>query len=220
MSLTRKLVLAAAALLVTGAVFVAAAVRRGYDQLPTITAEAERAATDGLAFADLPQRWQRVLLAVEDPAFRTHAGVDFSTPGAGATTLTQALVKRHYYGGHFERGFLRYRKVEQSVLALVLDRGMSKDRQLDLFLDTAYFGTHEGDPVVGFPSAARVYFGQDVETLSDAAFISLVAALVGPNEYTPGTAANAERSGRIERLLAGSCVPAGHGDVYLSACAV
>ena len=50
-----------------------------------------------LRLEDFPPERLEMLLAVQDPAFYTHHGMDLSTPGAGLTTLTQALVKFLYF---------------------------------------------------------------------------------------------------------------------------
>ena len=42
---------------------------------------------------DLSQRQKEILIKVQDPGFYNHNGIDLSTPGAGLTTITQAIVK-------------------------------------------------------------------------------------------------------------------------------
>jgi membrane carboxypeptidase/penicillin-binding protein len=172
------------------------------------------------AGAGLSAERLRVLLAVEDPRFYEHHGVDFRTPGAGWTTITQGLVKIHGYG-RFEPGFGHWRKVEQSLVALVVDRRIPKDGQLAMFLDAAYLGTWEGREVRGFDAAARAYFGVPLDELSDDDYLTLVAMLPAPDHLhvLAHPDRNAERVGRIERMLAGKCRPAGWTDVYYEACA-
>jgi membrane peptidoglycan carboxypeptidase len=171
----------------------------------------------GVSPRDLPGARLAALLAVEDPAFYEHRGVDLTTPGAGWTTLTQGLVKLHFPGPH--RGLLG--KPLQSARALALDRAVPKDLQLALLLNTAYFGHLDGAPVVGFPAAARRYYGRPLAELSDEEFVGLVAMLVGPDRFNPERhpAVHAERRRRIEALLAGRCTPRGWSDVYLEGCA-
>lgn len=165
---------------------------------------------------ELQVSWIEALLRVEDPGFRMHRGVDFSTPGQGWTTITQALTKRLYFDS-FTPGFA---KIEQSLIArFVLDPAISKDEQLDLFLSLAYFGDANGRPVIGFRNAAQVYHGKALGELSRDEFIALVAMLPAPNELAPGAAANAERVARIERLLDNECAPRDWRDVWLSDCA-
>lgn len=85
---------------------------------------------------DMSPDFQGILLAVEDPGFFSHHGVDVTTPGSGWTTITQGLVKILFYDG-FTPGAFRYRKIEQSVIALVFDRRVDKPTQLRLFVSTS-----------------------------------------------------------------------------------
>lgn len=180
---------------------------------PFIIAEAQESVF--LTWADLTTRQQDILIKIEDPAFFDHAGVDFLTPGAGITTLTQALVKRFYFDP-FKPGFA---KLEQSLIAwLVLNRQVSKEDQLTLFLNHAYLGRAESGALIGFPAASQHFFGKPVLGLTEAEYISLVAALIAPNSHAPGTEENDIRSERITRYLAGLCAPANNGDVWLPTC--
>lgn len=160
---------------------------------------------------------REALLAVEDPGFYRHHGVDFSTPGQGMTTITQALVKRLY----FERFTPGFAKLEQSLIArYVLDPAMSKDDQLATFVNRAYFGEAHGRSIIGFADAARAYHGRAFAALDEREYLSLVAMLMAPNALDPvqHPAQNAERVRRIEALLAGRCRPAGLRDVTYKDC--
>ncbi|HYO47248.1 MAG TPA: transglycosylase domain-containing protein [Gemmatimonadota bacterium] len=185
---------------------------------PGIVHEAEASIAEPLEPSDLPRGRVEDLLTVEDPAFRSHHGIDLSTPGAGWTTITQGLAKDIYFDA-FRPGPLA--KLEQSLAAVVLDARTSKDRQLRLFLGRAYLGETGSGSVNGFHPAARVWLGKDVRQLDRREFLSLVAMVIGPNEYGVGIhpERNAERVARIERLLAGECRPAGWRDVTYEACA-
>ncbi|MDR0440640.1 MAG: transglycosylase domain-containing protein [Candidatus Accumulibacter sp.] len=151
------------------------------------------------------------LLAVEDPAFFSHQGVDLETPGAGMTTLTQGLAKLLYYPNGFKPGFA---KIRQTLIArYALDELVSKEEQLRLFLNIAYLGAENGKPVRGFGAASKVYFGKSLPELTDREFLSLVAMLIGPNARKPGTPENLRRVKSIEGFLAGKIVPASVLDV-------
>ncbi len=96
-----------------------------------------------ISVAQLSAEQMDILLKVEDPAFFEHSGVDVSSPGQGMTTITQGLVKFLYFDP-FRPGFA---KIEQSLIAwLVLNRHLTKDQQLALFLNQAYFGERGGWP--------------------------------------------------------------------------
>lgn len=185
---------------------------------PGMVHRAEEEVADPLAPGDLPPSRIADLLAVEDPGFFAHPGIDVSTPGAGWTTITQGLAKDLYFDA-FHPGPLA--KIEQSLAALVLDARVSKERQLALFLGSAYLGETDEGAVNGFATAARAWLGKDVRELERREFLSLVAMAIGPNAYGVASrpAQNAERVARIERLLAGKCRPAGWRDVTYERCA-
>jgi len=165
----------------------------------------------------LPRETLDILLAVEDPRFFSHSGVDLRTPGAGLTTITQALAK----GLYFERFSPGLAKIKQSLLALVLDRRCDKWTQLDLFINSVYLGTDgAGRPVEGLAAGARTYFAKDFDQLARSELLALVAMIVGPERFNieRNPAANALRVRRIERLLAGECRPRGIRDVFYEDC--
>lgn len=170
-----------------------------------------------LALASLSPERKEILLKVEDPGFYRHNGIDVSSPGQGMTTITQALVKLLYFHP-FRPGFA---KIEQSLIArFVLDRHLSKDQQLALFINHAYFGAHDGQQVHGFANASQVYFSKPFNALTRDEYIGLVGMLVGPNEFRPDRAgAYNERVARIKALLAGQCRPSGVFDPLYNGCA-
>ena len=169
-------------------------------------------------FGDLSKRRIHVLLTVEDPSFFQNHGLDFTTPGQGMTTITQSLVKRMYFK-HFHQGLA---KIDQDLIArLVLDPAMRKRDQLEAFVNYSYFGHIDGRDVIGYPDAARTYYGKDLKALSDREFISLVAMQDSPDTLDPRRhfAANTERVNRIVRLLAHKCKPRNLTDVDYVDCA-
>ncbi len=170
------------------------------------------------SMGELSPELTRMLLAVEDPRFFDHHGVDFRTPGAGWTTISQGLVKILYFE-RFRPGPLP--KLEQTLLAIGFDAATPKRLQLDLFWNRAYLGTRSAEDVEGFPRGANVWFGRDVTKLERRQFLTLVAMLMAPNRFAPDRhpEAVAERVGRIERMLAGRCEAAEWRDVEYEGCA-
>jgi membrane peptidoglycan carboxypeptidase len=188
-----------------------------------------------LDLSSLPDGTVDILLRVEDPSFRKHHGIDPFAKGQGLVTLTRALVHTIYIdraqlsgvSGVMQR---MYRFVDRfagpvdlapDVMALVVDSRLGKTRQLQLFLQHVYMGRHGKRQVYGFPEAARVYFGKDPRRLSRREVVTLVAMMVGPNQFHPVRRpdALAERVRRIERLLRRECQPRGIRDVYYPSCA-
>ncbi|HJU76932.1 MAG TPA: transglycosylase domain-containing protein [Sphingomicrobium sp.] len=205
----------AALLLVSFIAYESFAVWQAKQRTPRVLAFASKGE---LKLSDVEPRRIAMLLEVEDPNFYGHKGVDFSTPGAGMTSITQGLVKRFYFD-RFRPGFA---KIEQSLIArFVLDPAMSKDRQLQAYLNFTYFGSMKGRAVIGYADAARTYHGEELSRLRDREFLSLVAMTMAPNRLDPirHKAANAERVRRIESMLAGKCKPTGLRDVAYEACA-
>lgn len=130
---------------------------------PALVKEAWQRYGKDLTLSDLTVRRKYVLLAVEDPAFYRHHGVDLHTPGAGMTTITQGLVKLLYFPGGFKQGIA---KIRQTLIAqYALDALVSKDEQLALLLNLAYMGSRDGKPIHGFADAARFYFGKEFQAL-------------------------------------------------------
>ena len=182
-----------ALLIVALVAFEAYALWRAKQRTPQVLA----AATQGeLGLDEIGKRRLEMLIRIEDPGFRTHRGVDFTTPGAGMTSITQSLVKRFYFE-NFEPGFA---KLEQSLIArFVLDPAMPKPAQLKAYINHSHFGWRDGRPIIGLAAAARAYYGREVGQLSDRQFLSLVAMLMAPRDLNPRDhpAANAERVRRI-----------------------
>lgn len=157
-----------------------------------------------------------ILLKVEDPNFASHVGVDFSTAGAGATTITQSASKRLAFK-KFHPGI---GKIRQSGYAMGLESRLSKEQILALWLDTLEMGEGPEGWMTGFHKASSAIYGRPPAELSNTEFIRLVAVLIAPGSYKlrENDAALDERAGRIERLVAGSCAPEGWSDVWLEGC--
>jgi membrane carboxypeptidase/penicillin-binding protein len=188
---------------------------------PSVVAQAWKSGILQLQLSEFREQRLQWLLKVQDPDFYHHHGVDPGTPGAGYTTITQGLVKVLFYSCSFKPGFLRWRKMQQTVIALAFNARVPKDNQLRLFVNLAYMGDRNGRRITGFSQAAQEYFGKDFQNLTDEEYLALVAVLVAPARYSPATrlADNQERVRRIRRVLAGTCKPVGHADVEYVACA-
>jgi len=142
------------------------------------------------------------LLMIQDPAFYSHKGIDLSTPGAGLTTITQSIVKKLYFK-EFKPGF---RKYKQSIIArFIVNKKLGKNEQLEIFLNSAYMGSPNGNKIYGLSKASHVYYGKSFEQLSDDEYLSLIAMLIGPNYFSilKAPQKNKERVIRIKAVLTG-----------------
>ena len=97
---------------------------------------------------------------------------------------------------------------------------VDKRTQLLIFINSAYLGNHNGREIVGFEDASNTYFNTSFSGLNKDQFLSLVAMLIGPNEFhvVSQPERNKERVKRISRLLEGGCTPRGLSDVYYESC--
>lgn len=120
---------------------------------------------------DMPARVIDAVLSIEDRRFYRHGGVDWLSvlralrqnikAGkiiAGGSTITQQLVKIFFLGP--ERTYDR--KVHEAAIAIWLEHHVTKDQILTSYLNNVYLGSG----AVGFPAAAKRYFGKKVSDLS------------------------------------------------------
>ncbi len=176
-----------------------------------------------------------ILLKIEDPTFYNHAGIDLSL-GQGLTTITSSLAFNVFLSGRkldgVKGGFQSFygavfaccKKVDfgRDVMALVLNKHLSKENQLHLFISTVYMGRYNRKSVVGLPAAAHVYFNKNISELSKDEFIMLVAMLDAPNYYNPihGVQQLNSRILKIKSILSGACKPKGWFDTEYKQCNV
>ncbi len=128
-------------------------------------------------------------IAIEDERFRDHGGVDIKrTLGAfsqwvmgrdsyGGSTITQQLIKN--ITGDNDRSPTR--KVQEIVRAINLERKMSKDEIIEMYMNTIYFG--EG--CHGIQVAANHYLSKNVSELNLEECASLAAIVKAPTTYNP-----------------------------------
>jgi len=162
---------------------------------------------------DLSKEELNSLLSVEDPRFYEHSGFDFKTPGAGVTTITQAITKYLYFE-KFTKGF---KKIEQTLIAwLAITPMVSKDEQLTVFINTAYLGSVDGKEVRGFAEASRIYYKKSFKELTETEYLSIVAMLIAPKTFSikNHSERNLERVELIKKLLKGEYVPTKNSDIF------
>ena len=145
-------------------------------------------------YEELPEHLVKAVLAIEDRRFFSHPGLDpFRIVGAalrniraesylqGGSTITQQLCKNFFLTP--ERTWKR--KVQEAILAFVLERRASKQDILELYLNEIYLGQAGSFSINGVGQAARLYFHKDVAnlTLPESAF--LAGLIQSPNPYNP-----------------------------------
>ncbi|MEO9460352.1 MAG: transglycosylase domain-containing protein [Lentilitoribacter sp.] len=179
--------------------------------------QAEQLTSNGRGVESLTSQQLETLIKVQDPGFYNHDGIDFSSKGAGTTTLTQSLAKR--------LGFEKYTpgigKIRQSGFALGLDSVLSKHQQVALFLNTAEMGKGPDGWITGFHKAAEIIYQKPVAKLDESEFNTMVAVLIAPSKLKLAApdAALQERVTRITKLAHEKCEPNNFNDVWLEGCA-
>lgn len=161
-----------------------------------------------LQASELTPRQREILIAVQDPNFMNHKGVEFSTPGSGWTTITQSIVKKLYFDD-FRQGIA---KIRQTLIArFALHGRMTKEEQLTAFINLMWFEKN----VTGLSSAAEHYYQKSVRDLSEDEFISIVAMIIDPKRFNINSHPenNKARTDAIKRMLSGEYVPKGLFDI-------
>jgi penicillin-binding protein 1A len=146
-------------------------------------------------------------VAIEDRRYWQHGGVDYvgiaraawkdvsaGKKVEGGSTITQQLVRNLYTGN--EKTFNR--KIKEACLAIKLSQKWPKERILDEYLNTVYYGNH----AYGVEAAAQTYFSRHASQLT-----LLQAALIAglpqaPSDYDPFHNAQAALDRRDEVLRA------------------
>ncbi|MGE5838800.1 MAG: transglycosylase domain-containing protein, partial [Deltaproteobacteria bacterium] len=138
----------------------------------------------------IPEHLKNAVVAVEDSRFWTHKGLDYigiarafvtdvlhASLKEGGSTITQQLTKILFLTP--EKTIKR--KVREAQLAMKLEKELTKEEILELYLNRVYFG----HGAYGVEMASKTYFGKPVSqiTLPEAA---LLAALIkAPAVYSP-----------------------------------
>ena len=144
--------------------------------------------------AEIPALLQKAVITIEDERFYDHSGIDlvgiaralFANLKAGriiqgGSTLTQQLAKNLLFTPRRTLG----RKILEAFAALSLERRMSKDQILEMYLNEVYLGQEGSVAIHGVAEAALVFFDKKLEalTLSEAAM--LAGLIRAPSYYSP-----------------------------------
>ncbi len=139
--------------------------------------------------ANVPKSVREAVLAVEDAQFYEHSGVSWrglmravvaNTTGGvtqGASTITQQVARTMFLS---TRRTVE-RKVKELLLALRLERELSKDQILELYLNQIFLGQR----AYGVGAASLVYFGKPLDKLSLAETAMLAGLPQNPIHANP-----------------------------------
>jgi penicillin-binding protein 1B len=167
--------------------------------------------------ASIPQRMIEAVLAIEDHRFYDHAGIDpigiggafFSyafgtkTYMRGGSTLTQQLVKNTFLTQ--ERSLKR--KFTEWLMSIALERRLSKDQVLELYLNDVWVGQRGSFAIHGVPEAARMFFSKDVQNLTLSEAATIAGVIQSPPRLSPFN--NPERAKERRNVVLRAMVDAG-----------
>jgi penicillin-binding protein 1A len=166
-----------------------------------------------IQFADIPPDFIHALLAAEDDNFANHYGVDPSSLMRAATqllksgqiqtggsTITMQVAKNFFLTS--ERSFSR--KINEILLALQIERELSKDEILELYVNKIYLGNR----AYGIEAAAQIYFGKPIRELSLAQLAMIAGLPKAPSRFNP--LVNPERSKERRDWILGRMLHLGH----------
>lgn len=164
-------------------------------------AEVDREIIDA---TELPDYVGNAVVASEDRSFYSNNGIDPKgivrafvnnmRGGAlqGASTLTQQYIKNYYvdttssYSGKFK----------QAIMAIKIDREMSKQEILDSYLNTVYFGRG----AYGIEAASEAFYGHPASELTVSESALLAGILPSPSNWDPALD-EAKATERWQRVL-------------------
>ena len=142
-----------------------------------------------IALADVPRHFIAGLINTEDKRFYDHRGIDFislvndtvalltSDVRTGASTLTMQLAKVVSFSHRQE--FIR--KFKEMLLATKVERELSKEEILELYVNIMAFGKH----AYGVQAAAYTYYGKPVGELNLAQQAMLAGIIKKPEAGNP-----------------------------------
>ena len=135
------------------------------------------------------------VVAAEDRTFYTHSGVSVrgivraaitnfrqGEIGQGASTITQQYA-RSMSGSSIGREQTYLRKLKEATMAVKIERDYSKQKILEFYLNTVYFGRG----AYGAEAAAQTYFKKPARELDLAEAAYLAGVIRSPNRFQPET---------------------------------
>ena len=152
----------------------------------------------------IPDYIGNAVVASEDRTFYTNNGVDpkgivralwnnlRGGDRQGASTLTQQYIKNYYVDT--TSSYLG--KFQQAIMAIKIDRELSKKQILGSYLNTVYFGRG----AYGVEAAAQAYFGHSAAQMTVSEAVLLAGILPAPSAWDPAVDADQAQI-RFQRVL-------------------
>ncbi|SOY54916.1 transglycosylase domain-containing protein [Cupriavidus taiwanensis] len=173
-----------------GALLAAIAILAANRQLPSLDAlTAFRNTPDYVPIARMPRALTEAVVAIEDERFYVHDGIDYvgviragianlsDELSQGASTITMQVARNFY----LSREKTYTRKLYEVLLSYRIEKALSKDEILELYLNKIYLG----QGAYGFADAAQTYFGKRLDQLTLAECAMLAGLPKAPSANNP-----------------------------------
>lgn len=141
-------------------------------------------------FNEIPEDFISALLTAEDDNFANHFGIDFTSLlraltellgtgriQTGGSTITMQVAKNYFLSS--ERSFSR--KFNEILLAIQIERELSKQEILELYVNKIYLGNR----AYGIEAAAQVYYGKSINELTLSQMAVIAALPKAPSQINP-----------------------------------
>ncbi len=145
-----------------------------------------------LTYDQFPPLFVQAVLAAEDEHFFEHFGVDpvgllraavelvrYREIRSGGSTITMQVARNFF----LTRNQTFLRKFNEIVLAIQIERILTKQQILELYLNKIYLGHH----AYGAEAAAEVYYGKPLQNLDLAQWAMIAGLPKAPSAYNPIT---------------------------------
>ena len=182
---------------------------RIYSQNNSLIAEFGEKRRQPILVNNVPASAKHAFLAAEDDRFYQHPGVDWQgilravvhlvrtgDKTQGGSTITMQVARNFFLSR--EKTYLR--KLNEIFLALKIERELSKDKILELYLNKIYLGHRS----YGIAAASQTYYGVDIDELTLAQMAMLAALPKAPSSTNPITSPERAKNRRnyvLQRML-------------------
>ena len=169
------------------------------NELATLSSGTKR---KSVSMSEMSPYLPKAYVAIEDERFYSHGGVDVLRTGRatvnyvlhagkskfGGSTITQQLVKNITE----DKEKTSSRKIKEMAKAIQVERLLTKDQILELYLNSIFIG---GNDINGVALGAIYYFNKDVKDLSLAQCAFMAGINSQPNYYNPFADRNKDEAG-------------------------
>jgi penicillin-binding protein 1A len=143
-----------------------------------------------VTYDQVPETLRNAFISIEDARFYQHKGVDYKGIARaviaalktghirqGASTITMQVARNFYLSNKKTLD----RKIREALLAIKIEKELNKQEILELYLNKIFLGKRAH----GVGSAAEIYYGKKIDSLSLAQSAMIAGLPKAPSRYNP-----------------------------------